>query len=364
MTRRLIQGALIVFLSVTPLYAEKTTTREALLKAVAESRLYNASAEPVSYDENTVEKLDPATAAALKLYGLRGVTVQDWSAAGGKARATLFEMTDAGAAYGFYSRQRSSIGGTPTATLIGANSFQRGNQLHFWQSNYVIRVDAPSSAQTELAQMLSRNILGRSQRPPVASYLPATNIVDGSEQYFIDSSGIPGAVGLAPDQMGFDSSAEAAIAEYRINGSRLHLLLLLYPTQHIAKKYTDAFPNASPALRKRAGPLFAMVYGTNDEAGAATILDEVHHEFRVTWDEEKPGLGLGPIIVTVATFVGIVLAFTAILGFGFGTLRVFARNRYPATSLARAAGEEMIQLKLIQEVTDASAAREKPGAHL
>jgi hypothetical protein len=161
-----------------------------------------------------------------------------------------------------------------------------------------------------------------------------------------------------PGQLGFDSSAEAATAEYRINGSRAHLLLLLYPTQHIAKKYTEALPGA-PSFRKRAGPLFAMVYGTNDDSTAATILEEVHHEFRVTWDEEKPGLGLGPIIVTVATFVVIVLAFTTILGLGFGGLRIFVKNRYPTASFAKAGGGEVIQLKLIQEVTVHAANKEK-----
>jgi hypothetical protein len=360
MKRRFFQSALIVFLFVSAGHAENTTSRDALLKGVADSNLFASAGEPALYDETNIEKLDAASAPSLRLYGLRGVTVQEWTASAGRARAALFEMIDAGAAYGFYALQRSASNGTPTPTLIGANSFQRGNQLYFWQSNYAVRIDAPPALQTQLAQLLSRNILGRSQKPPVASYLPVTNMVDGSERYFIDPTGIPAAAaGVDPNQLGFDSSAEAATAEYRINGSRAHLLLLLYPTQHIAKKYTEALPGGPPEFRKRAGPLFAMVYGTNDDASAATILNDVHHEFRVTWDEEKPGLGLGPIIVTVATFVVIVLAFTTIIGLGYGGLRIFVKNRYPSAAFAKGGAAEVIQLKLIQEVTGNRADKEK-----
>ena len=349
--RRFVQSALIVFVFATSLYAEKTTTREALLKGVAESQQFTTTAAPSHYDGSTIETLDPVAGPTLKLYGLKGATVQEWTAAAGKVRATLFEMENSGAAYGFYALQRASSGGEPTPTLIGADSFRRGTQLYFWQSNFAVRVDGPAEPQSELAILLSRNILGRSQKPPVASYLPANDIVAGTERYLVDASAIPAAAGVDSGQLGFDFSAEAATADYRINGAPAHLLLVLYPTQHIAKKYTDALPGGSPAFRKRAGPLFALVYGTKDEASAAAILDGVNHEFRVTWDEEKPGLGLGPILITVATFVGIVLAFTIIIGLGFGGFRILMKSRDPGGSFARSGAAEVIQLKLIQEVT-------------
>ncbi len=352
--RRFVQSALIVFVFVTSLHAEKATTREALLKGVAESQRFSASALSSQYDESTIETLetlDPAFRSALKLYGLKGATVQEWTTATGKAQAMLFEMANSGAAYGVYALQRSSKGGEPTPVLIGADSFRRGNQLYFWQSNYAVRIDGPAALQAELALLLSRGILGRSQKPPVASYLPATHVVEGTERYLIDPGGIPGAAGVDPSLLGFDSSAEAALAEYRVNGTPAHLLLVLYPTQHIAKKYTETLPGGSAAFRKRDGPLFALVYGTTDEASAAAILDGVNHEFQVTWDEEKPGLGLGPIVVAVATFVGIVLTFTTIIGLGYGGLRIFMKNRYPGGPFDKTAGPGMIQLKLIQEVT-------------
>lgn len=354
MTRRLIQSALILSLFAASLHAQSaaSTTRDTLLKAVADGHGFSAAAAPVQYDESTIEKLDPAFAPALKLYGFKGATIQEWNGAGGKARTKLYEMLDSAAAYGFYGLQRSAPGGVPTPTLIGADSFRRNSQLIFWQANYVVWIDGSGDSQNELAKLLSQNILGKSRRPTVSEYLPATDIVGGTERYLISPQGISSAAGVDPSQLGFDSSAEAATASYRVNGNPAQLLLVLYPTQHIAKKYTDALAGGSPAFRKRAGPLFALVYGTNDEASASTILASVNHEFNVTWDEPKPGLGLGPIIIAVATFVLIAIGFTTIIGLGYGGFRIFMKSRYPGGPFDKSAGPGMIQLKLIQGVTD------------
>ena len=61
---------------------------------------------------------------------------------------------------------------------------------------------------------------------------------------------------------------------------------------------------------------------------AASILDGVSHEFKVTWNEPQPGLGLGTMIITIFTFIGIALAFTTIAGVSYGGLRVFVKWRY------------------------------------
>ncbi len=352
MTRRLVQSALILFLFVAPVHAEKTTTREALLKEVAGSQRFAPSGAPSQYSESTIGELDPVTAPALKLYGLRGVTVQEWTAATGKVKATLFEMADSGAAYGFYAMQRSAGTGDRTPILIGAGSFRRQGHLYFWQSNYAVRIDGPTALQTELATILSRGILGRSQKPPVASYLPAANLIEGSERYLIDPGEIPPIAGLDSDHLGFDSSAEAATADYQFDGGKAQLLLVLYPTQHIAKKYTDGLGGGPDAFRKRDGPLFAVVYGTKDEGRAAAILGAVNHEFTVTGVEPAPDLGLGPLLITVATFVGIALAFTTVIGLSFGGLRIFMKNRGPDGPYDTSRGPGMIQLKLIQGVTN------------
>jgi hypothetical protein len=130
-----------------------------------------------------VDQFDAAIAPSLRLYGLQGITVQQWKTAEGTVKATLFQMLDSGAAYGVYTLKRSTLGGEATPVLIGAASFRRGNQLYFWQSNYTVQIDGPLEAQNRLAQLLSRNILGRSQKPPVSEYLPTQNLITATEKY-------------------------------------------------------------------------------------------------------------------------------------------------------------------------------------
>ena len=96
----------------------------------------------------------------------------------------------------------------------------------------------------------------------------------------------------------------------------------------------------------------AIVYGSRSEALATAILDEVSHEFKVTWDEPPPGLGLGTMIITIFTFIGLALAFTTIVGVSFGGIRVFVKSHFPNSVFDRPENMEIIQLKLAQGVTD------------
>ena len=294
--------------------------RTTLLQNLADTPGFEPVAAPVAFEASTLEQFDPAVAPSLRLYGARGVTVQQWKAPGGAVRITLFQMADSAAAYGAYTLQRSTSGGEATPTLIGASSFRRQNQLYFWQSNYTVRIDGSNEAQDQTAQVLSRKILGSSRRPPVSEYLPAANIVPGTERYHLSPESIDRASGLEADKLGFDFSAEAATAAYRVRGIPARLLLVLYPTQHIAKKHAEeleASTNPSAMFLKRAGPLVGIVYGSRDGAVAASILDGVSHEFKVTWNEPPPGLGLGTMLITIFTFIGVALAFTTIAGSEF-----------------------------------------------
>jgi len=352
MKRCWLQSAVLVCALTASLHAQ---SRTALLKAVDEARRIGDPGTPEEFDAPLLDKFDPKLAPALRLYGPQGVVIQTWTTPAGNLRATLFEMLDSPAAYGFYTLQRSSGGGEATPTQIGADSFRRGNSLFFWQSNYAVRIEGPAASQNDLATILSRSIRGHSRKPPVADYLPAEGIVAGTERYILSPEEIDPAIGVDGSQLGFDSSAEAAAARYRINGAEARLLLVLFPTQHVAKKYSDGLQIKSSdpeAFKKRAGPLLAIVYGTTNKAIAQTILEGISHEFKVTWNEPKPDLAIGTMIVTIFTFIGIALAFTLILGVGFGGLRVFVKSRYPNRLFDRSGEFELIQLKLIQGVTE------------
>ncbi|HYR84668.1 MAG TPA: hypothetical protein VE422_11375, partial [Terriglobia bacterium] len=140
---------------------------------------------------------------------------------------------------------------------------------------------------------------------------------------------------------------------YRVGSNTAHLVLLLYPTQQIAKKYEEQWTATAPddaAFRKRTGALLALVRGSRDASVAKAILDGVNIEHQVTWDMPRPDLSLRTVILTIFSFIGIGLLFTLVVGLSFGGLRIFVKARYPDRVFDRAEDMEIIQLKLAEGV--------------
>jgi len=327
--------------------------RESLLKTVAQNSKWSPADKPVQYDEKTLETLEGKRAATIKRYGFTGVTIQNWSGMEGNVRLTLYEMMDAGAAYGLFTLERSRAQAGMVTIPIGTEGFRAGSRAFVWQSKYVAKFEGPVVAADAFARVVSESIFGRSRKPPVSSHFPPENLVQGSERYVVDETGIGRDLELNPQTLGFDDSAEAAIADYRVNGKTAHLVLLMYPTQQVAKKYEDEWTSSGkdePAFRKRVGPLIALVRGSHDPDVAKSILDSVNYESQVTWDQPRPDLSLRQVILTIFTFIGVALLFTVVVGLSFGGVRVFVKARYPDRVFDRPEDMEIIQLKLAQGV--------------
>src|SRR5439155_10383229 len=227
--------------------------------------------------------------------------------------------------------------------------FPVSKRSFFCQSNYVVKLEGSTSAADGVTRILSENIFGRSRKPPVSSHLPPQYLVQGSEKYVLDETGISPEWGLDRQLLGFDDSVEVATADYLVDSKSLHLILLLYPTQQVAQKYARRWEqNASmnPSLRKRVGPLVALVRGSPDPAVARTILDAVNYESQVTSNQPRPDISFPEMILTIFAFIGIALLFTIVAGISFGGFRIFVKARYPDRIFDRSEDMEIIQLKL------------------
>src|SRR5262249_20180177 len=148
----------------------------------------------------------------------------------------------------------------------------------------------------------AEKILGRSRKPPVSNHLPPHNLVSGADQYVLTPDHVDRSFGIDPAALGFDDDVEVATAAYRVNNTPARLMLLLYPTQQIAKKYAEQLEAGKPGLTahlKRVGPLVAIVAGVENSGIVQSILDDVNYETKITWNSPLPTLGIAEIILTV-----------------------------------------------------------------
>src|SRR5215813_2448014 len=97
---RCVRSVLIVCLFAASLHGQ---SRDSLLNALQSTADWKPVDTVSAYTAANVENYSANLAPSLKRYGLKGVTVQTWQEAGARVRVNLFEMIDAGAAYGFFS---------------------------------------------------------------------------------------------------------------------------------------------------------------------------------------------------------------------------------------------------------------------
>jgi hypothetical protein len=344
-------STVLCFVFGTSLHAQ---SRETLLKYVSKSPEWRAAGDLKQYDDSNVEALAGKGAATLTHYGLTGVTVQDWNGSNGRVHLVLYEMTDASAAYGFFTFERNPAETGFSTVPLGTEGFRVGDKTYFWQAKYVVRLDGDAKATDTFGRLISQNIFGRSRKPIVSEHLPLNNLVPESEKYIVDPAGLDRKLALDPNDLGFDDDVEIATGRYQINGKSSELVLFWYPTQQIAKKHVDAWDASSPNqkdFRKRVASLVAWVRETADADVAKQVLNSVGYESNVTWDQPRPDLSLKEVILTIFTFIGIALLFTVVAGISFGGLRIFVKARYPDRVFDRSADMEIIQLKLDQALT-------------
>jgi hypothetical protein len=263
-------------------------------------------------------------------------------------------MSDASAAYGLFTLDRNIDQPGFSSIPSGTEGFRVGNRAEFWQAKYVVKLEGSTAAVEALSRTVSESIFGQSRKPQVSMHLPPENLVQGSDKYIVDATGVARELNLDPQSLGFDDSMEMATADYRVGGRIAHLVLLMYPTQQLAKKYENMWVAQSPdeaPFRKRVSALIAMVRGSRDESTAKSILDGVNYETQVISAQPRLDISMRDVILTIFTFIGVALVFTVVVGLSYGGVRVFVKKWYPNRVFDRPQDMEIIQLKLAQGVT-------------
>ena len=158
---------------------------------------------------------------------------------------------------------------------------------------------------------------------------------------------------FSDDLFGLQHGAEAILAHYKSSNKLAKVLIIIYPTQHLAKKHLKIghhkFLDQNPHKQlffKREGPLVIIVLDSNDPQFAISFLEQVSYVSSVTWDPKLQPVSVGNMMVNVFYYVGAVVGIAILVGLLFGGLRALLIRLLPEKYLSHGSKYEIIQLNI------------------
>lgn len=136
-------------------------------------------------------------------------------------RVDVFQTQNEFTAFGLFTF--SSSGKKQTQDGLGSGGALVDGVVMFWKDNYFVRVAAGDSVRAKpaaavaLARAVARAIVPRSEaatRPALLESLPASQMISGSERYFLGPESLSGYVERGREMFEFPGDAEAVLAEY------------------------------------------------------------------------------------------------------------------------------------------------------
>jgi hypothetical protein len=332
---------------------------------------WNASEAAQKTRPDALEQLAGADAGIYREYGLVEAERRAYSFGAATLKVTLYRMRDSTAGYGIYSFLRSDEMSAANLTKYSAISHQHvlvliGNLLLDVTGGEV----RPYAGDLKALAALLAPQAARAPYPTLGQHLPTRGLVADSQRYFVGPQALNRALPLGKgDWLGFADGAEAELARYRINGQEATLLLASYPTPQVAaNKFeelarwlpmsTDAQPGdgRSTLFARRTSSLLAIVAQNPSRALADSLLQEIHYESQVTWNEPSHKLtdpSIDQILVGTIVGTGVILMFALVAGIGFGGVRLVVKYFFPGRVFDRDTQVEILQLGLTSKPIEA-----------
>jgi hypothetical protein len=325
---------------------------------------------------------DEANAAILKEYGFNNLETATYTRDDGrklKVRAARF--ADASGAYGaftFYKRPEMQN------EKIGGQASSMNNRVLFYNGNVLIdavfdRLTAMSAAELrELAAALPLPRGGAGNLPGLPAYLPKASYVKNTAKYVVGAQALDKIGSPIPSQLvDFNAGAEVVLGDFNTGNGDGTLMLISYPTPQIATQHLKIIeaahlanqqqqPGALPFaevgtfMEKRTGPIVAIAAGPYSESDAKSLLDSIHYDADITWNEntylDKKN-NIANLVWNAAILSGILIGMGLIAGLAFGGLRVLLRKMSPQ---GRRGEEEIDFISLGIEESTAAAVGSEP----
>jgi hypothetical protein len=316
-------------------------------------------ARPEAFDQ-----IAPADAIFLREYRALAAERRNYTKDAASINVTLYRMRDPSAAYGAFTFFRTEEMAAADVTPYAASS--RGRALAVVGNLLVDVTGKDVKTFTGDWKALVDALAPRADTspfPPYSRYLPTEGLVRNSERYLIGPNALNRLIPLGyGDWIGFSDGAEVQMARYRRQGQDLTLLLVAYPTPQMAAGKLAEFgrwfnlnaerkgATSQPVLfAQRKSSLVAIVAETKSREVAEALLKGVQYETQLTWNE--PGRsaterGMAEYLVETFVGIGLLMVFAAVVGIGYGGIRVIIKYLLPGKVFDRAHSVEIIQLGL------------------
>lgn len=302
---------------------------------------------------------DPAFGAVLKELGFTDYETATYKQADATLQIRAARFTDASGAYGAFTFYKDP---DMKPVKVGARSGGLGNRVLFYRGNVLIdaTVDRPSPTtlgelrelDTDLPQLTG----SANEPPPMIGLFPLTGYVDNSVKYAVGPVELGQLDSPIPANLiDFSRDAEVGLAKYRTGSGTVTMILVNYPTQQIAEERLHAFEqykrsDGQLALVKvkRTGPVVVGITGPISSGDAQDLIGSVNYRENLTWNERVPTGrdNMANLLINVFLLIGIILAFSLVIGIMFGGVRLLAKKFFPNRVFDRPEDVEIIQLKL------------------
>jgi hypothetical protein len=332
---------------------------------------WNASEASVKVRPGGLEQLAGADAAIFREYGTLAAERRAYVRGAETLTAKLYKMRDPTTAYGIYTflltdqmvpanlTQYSSVSRQHALVLVGNLLLDvTGGDMRPLVGDLKVLVG-------ELALQADR-----SPYPTLGQHLPPRGLIAHSERYFLGPVALNRLLSLGNgDWLGFSEGAEAELARYRVNGLDVNLLLASYPTPQVAARKLEELgrwlPLDSGAERsdshstlfaRRSSSVIAIVTQSPTRAVADSLLQQIHYESQITWNEPRHKLtdpSIAQILVGTIAGTGIILFFALVAGIGFGGVRLVVKHFFPGKVFDRDTQVEILQLGLTSKSIEA-----------
>jgi hypothetical protein len=275
--------------------------------------------------------------------------------------ACVYRLKDASGAYGLYSFLRAPD--MRRANFTDHSSISRTRAL-ILDGNLVLDVwgNDLSKSQPQL-KALAASVASSAQDgslPTLPMYLPEKDRVSISDRYILGPQTLdqlfPGGIGAS---VGFQRSAEAELAHYRLGDRDAILLLVGLPTDQLAaaqlaelqKNFNVNGANESsgaPLFAKRSARLLAIVAGASSRAEANILLDQIQMDTERSWNEPVPKHEPPIELMIEGSIIGsiTICMFALIAGFSFGGLRLLTKRFMPGKIFDTKKHLQVLQLGL------------------